>query len=53
MPSVFGNRNLDFSQNKDVIILDKDNYFMRIADEIRLKLGELPKRRAILVFFEN
>ncbi len=53
MPSVFGRNNLDFKKNAHVHIADKTEYFMKLADEIKQKLGDGDKKRAVIVFFET
>ena len=42
MPSVFGATNLKFAEVADVKVLDKDNYYMELASEIKTKLGNAP-----------
>ena len=55
MPSVFGKNNISFREEKDVFVESKDDYFLRITQEIndRMVGNTESVKRAILVFFES
>jgi len=55
MPSVFGANKLKFAQEADIYVEDKDNYFMKLRENIEQNLGspERGNQRSVMVFFEN
>ncbi len=55
MPSVFGANKLKFAHEADIYVEDKDNYFMKLRENIEQNLGspERGNQRSVMVFFEN
>lgn len=54
IPSVFGENNLRFQPEDDIMIENNENYFNQIKTEIdRRLIGIQSEKRAVLVFFES
>lgn len=54
MPSVFGQRNLEFDPVKHVYVVQSDKFFQSIVDQIKQGLkGSGEFQRAVLVVFED
>jgi len=54
IPSVFGENNLRFQPEDDIMIENNENYFNQIRTEINRRLiGMQLEKRAVLVFFES
>ena len=49
MPSVYGDNKLQFAKEADVNIVNKDDYYFRLREQIDIK----KQNRAVLVFFEK
>ena len=49
MPSVFGENKRKFAKEADVNIVNKDDYYFRLREQIDIK----KQNRAVLVFFEK
>ena len=52
MPSVFGPNKLQFAQEADIYVENKENYYMTLRNNIEHNLG-VKKQRSVMVFFES
>ena len=52
MPSVFGPNKLKFAQEADIFVENKEDYFIRLRENIERELG-VRKQRSVMVFFES
>ncbi|CAF3988523.1 unnamed protein product, partial [Rotaria sordida] len=53
IPSIFGQNNLTFMSDNDIMIENRHKYFNRINTEIDNKSTGSSEKRAILIFFES
>ena len=56
MPSVYGGTKIDFKRESYILISNKDDYFLRLVEEIEKRLPGIQNgefKRAVLVFFET
>ncbi len=52
-PSVYGNSNLIFNSRDDINILEEDQFYNFIINNINDNLKNEKGKRAVIIFFEN